>query len=219
MLSSAIEGIQKRGGAQLGDKTLLDALIPIRDIVHEQRRQRMSTRATCCRQATQVAERRDRAHEAVGREARPPAVHRRSQQRHAGSGHRRDRDHDERHLHRVRRADAEHDALIATLQTKTSPGGLKMKKFVNDPGQIRAGNARRHRAREPRQAQVRAEVQPHLPRRPPEQRQGVGDPGLGQRPRARARHGGRPRHARRGLAGQRVRRAADGVLPRVHQAA
>jgi dihydroxyacetone kinase phosphoprotein-dependent L subunit len=35
MLSAAIEGIQKRGGAQLGDKTLLDALIPIRDIVHE----------------------------------------------------------------------------------------------------------------------------------------------------------------------------------------
>jgi len=35
MLAAAIEGIQKRGGAQLGDKTLLDALIPIRDIVHE----------------------------------------------------------------------------------------------------------------------------------------------------------------------------------------
>jgi dihydroxyacetone kinase phosphoprotein-dependent L subunit len=35
MLTAAIEGIQKRGGAQLGDKTLLDALIPIRDTVHE----------------------------------------------------------------------------------------------------------------------------------------------------------------------------------------
>ncbi|HET8698094.1 MAG TPA: DAK2 domain-containing protein, partial [Gammaproteobacteria bacterium] len=35
MLSGAIEGIQKRGGAQPGDKTLLDALIPIRDIVHD----------------------------------------------------------------------------------------------------------------------------------------------------------------------------------------
>lgn len=35
MLTAAIEGIQKRGGAQLGDKTLLDALIPIRDIVRE----------------------------------------------------------------------------------------------------------------------------------------------------------------------------------------
>jgi phosphoenolpyruvate---glycerone phosphotransferase subunit DhaL len=35
MLTSAIEGIQRRGGAQLGDKTLLDAVIPIRDIVQE----------------------------------------------------------------------------------------------------------------------------------------------------------------------------------------
>ncbi len=35
MLTASIEGIQKRGGAQLGDKTLLDALIPIRDVVHE----------------------------------------------------------------------------------------------------------------------------------------------------------------------------------------
>ena len=28
MFSAAVAGIQKRGGAQLGDKTLLDALIP-----------------------------------------------------------------------------------------------------------------------------------------------------------------------------------------------
>lgn len=28
MIGAAIEGIQKRGGAKLGDKTLLDALIP-----------------------------------------------------------------------------------------------------------------------------------------------------------------------------------------------
>jgi dihydroxyacetone kinase phosphoprotein-dependent L subunit len=35
MLSAAIEGIQQRGGAQLGDKTLLDALIPIRDRISE----------------------------------------------------------------------------------------------------------------------------------------------------------------------------------------
>jgi dihydroxyacetone kinase phosphoprotein-dependent L subunit len=33
MLTSAIEGIQKRGGAQVGDKTLLDALVPIRDTI------------------------------------------------------------------------------------------------------------------------------------------------------------------------------------------
>jgi dihydroxyacetone kinase phosphoprotein-dependent L subunit len=35
MLSAAIEGIKKRGGAALGDKTLLDALAPIRDVVKE----------------------------------------------------------------------------------------------------------------------------------------------------------------------------------------
>ena len=35
MLTASIEGIQKRGGAQLGDKTLLDSLIPIRDTVRE----------------------------------------------------------------------------------------------------------------------------------------------------------------------------------------
>jgi dihydroxyacetone kinase-like protein len=54
MLSSAIEGIQKRGGAQLGDKTLLDALIPIRDIVHDNAGKDVDARDVL-RQATQVA--------------------------------------------------------------------------------------------------------------------------------------------------------------------
>ena len=35
MLTASIEGIQKRGGAQLGDKTLLDSLVPIRDTVRD----------------------------------------------------------------------------------------------------------------------------------------------------------------------------------------
>jgi dihydroxyacetone kinase len=35
MLGSAIEGIQARGGAQLGDKTLLDALIPVHEKLKE----------------------------------------------------------------------------------------------------------------------------------------------------------------------------------------
>jgi len=34
MLDAAIEGIKKRGGAELGDKTLLDALAPVKDVVH-----------------------------------------------------------------------------------------------------------------------------------------------------------------------------------------
>lgn len=33
MLTAAIEGIQQRGGAVAGDKTLLDALIPMRDVI------------------------------------------------------------------------------------------------------------------------------------------------------------------------------------------
>lgn len=33
MLEAAIEGIKKRGGAEIGDKTLLDSLAPIRDVV------------------------------------------------------------------------------------------------------------------------------------------------------------------------------------------
>ena len=33
MLEAAIEGIKKRGGAELGDKTLLDALAPVKDVV------------------------------------------------------------------------------------------------------------------------------------------------------------------------------------------
>lgn len=33
MLDAAIEGIKKRGGAELGDKTLLDALAPVKDVV------------------------------------------------------------------------------------------------------------------------------------------------------------------------------------------
>ena len=33
MLTAAIEGIQQRGGAVAGDKTLLDALMPMRDII------------------------------------------------------------------------------------------------------------------------------------------------------------------------------------------
>ncbi|MGI4879662.1 MAG: dihydroxyacetone kinase subunit DhaL [Janthinobacterium lividum] len=35
MLTAAIDGIQQRGGAVLGDKTLLDALLPVRDKIKE----------------------------------------------------------------------------------------------------------------------------------------------------------------------------------------
>ena len=55
MLSASIEGIQKRGGAQAGDKTLLDALIPIRDIVREHCANPNADCTKVLQQATRVA--------------------------------------------------------------------------------------------------------------------------------------------------------------------
>jgi dihydroxyacetone kinase len=55
MLTASIEGIQKRGGAQLGDKTLLDALVPIRDIVHEHAGNPDADASEVLQRATQVA--------------------------------------------------------------------------------------------------------------------------------------------------------------------
>ena len=55
MLAASIEGIQKRGGAQLGDKTLLDALIPIRDVVHEHVGKPDVDAGLVLRKATEVA--------------------------------------------------------------------------------------------------------------------------------------------------------------------
>ena len=55
MLSASIEGIQKRGGAQLGDKTLLDALIPIRDTVRESVGKTDADAREVLKVATQVA--------------------------------------------------------------------------------------------------------------------------------------------------------------------
>ena len=55
MLTASIEGIQKRGGAQLGDKTLLDALIPIRDIVHESAGKPAANAREVLQRATEVA--------------------------------------------------------------------------------------------------------------------------------------------------------------------
>jgi dihydroxyacetone kinase len=54
MLTASIEGIQKRGGAQVGDKTLIDALVPIRDTVHAAIGKDIDAREVL-QQATQVA--------------------------------------------------------------------------------------------------------------------------------------------------------------------
>jgi dihydroxyacetone kinase-like protein len=52
MLGSAIEGIMARGGARLGDKTLLDALIP----VHEALKAAGEDKAAALKQAAEVAD-------------------------------------------------------------------------------------------------------------------------------------------------------------------
>ena len=94
-----------------------------------------------------------------------------------------------------------------------------MKKFVNDPQQFVPGDAQGHRAGESGHAALRPRVQPDHAGRRAARRQGLDHPGLGLRPRARARDGGRPRHARRGLPGRRLRRAAVGLRLRDDQAA
>ena len=103
MLTASIEGIQKRGGAQLGDKTLLDALVPIRDIVHEHAGKPDVNARDVLQRATEVANEAIERTKRSRREARPPAIHGRPQHRHARSRHRRDRHDDERSLHAVRR--------------------------------------------------------------------------------------------------------------------
>jgi dihydroxyacetone kinase len=55
MLSAAIEGIQKRGGAEAGDKTLLDSLLPIRDILKKHAENDDAELADVLRDVTRVA--------------------------------------------------------------------------------------------------------------------------------------------------------------------
>jgi dihydroxyacetone kinase phosphoprotein-dependent L subunit len=55
MLTASIEGIQQRGGAVAGDKTLLDALIPMRDKVREYCDKPDAEPAAVLREATLVA--------------------------------------------------------------------------------------------------------------------------------------------------------------------
>jgi dihydroxyacetone kinase phosphoprotein-dependent L subunit len=55
MLTAAIEGIQQRGGAVAGDKTLLDALIPVRDTLKEYAAKPEASPDEVLRAATQAA--------------------------------------------------------------------------------------------------------------------------------------------------------------------
>ncbi|HEY5666797.1 MAG TPA: DAK2 domain-containing protein, partial [Gammaproteobacteria bacterium] len=55
MLTAAIEGIQQRGGAVAGDKTLLDALMPMRDAIKAQADKDDAESAEVLKEVTQIA--------------------------------------------------------------------------------------------------------------------------------------------------------------------
>ena len=90
MLRASIEGIKQRGNADLGDKTLLDALLPAVDeleaaLAAASRGHRAAGNAPRGRPGGAEATKRD------AREARPRRVHGRTQHRHAGRRGRRGR--------------------------------------------------------------------------------------------------------------------------------
>ncbi len=71
ILTAAIEGIQQRGGAVAGDKTLLDALIPIRDTIQSHVDDADADAGAVLREATGVAnEAIERTREWVARRGR-----------------------------------------------------------------------------------------------------------------------------------------------------
>ena len=71
ILTAAIEGIQQRGGAVAGDKTLLDALIPIRDTIQSHVDDARADAGAVLREATGVAnEAIERTREWVARRGR-----------------------------------------------------------------------------------------------------------------------------------------------------
>jgi len=85
MLRAAIEGIKARGGAELGEKTLLDALVPATDTIETQAKEGSSPGDHAAGRG---------GHRAVGgggdaadaRQARTGRVHGRAQHRHARRG-------------------------------------------------------------------------------------------------------------------------------------
>ena len=91
------------------------------------------------------------------------------------------------------------------------PEAIDMKKFVNDPKQFVPEMLQGIAAGQPGHAEVRAGVQPDHACGRAARGQGVDHPGLRFRPRAGARDGRRQGHAGRRLSRRRVRRAADGL--------
>ena len=101
MLRAAVEGIKARGQSDVGDKTLLDALVPLTDRLEQELaagadagRRRSRPRPPTAREAAEATQ-------AHGRQAGPRVLHRRAQHglgRRRRDGRRRDRRADQRGL-------------------------------------------------------------------------------------------------------------------------
>ena len=127
MLRAAIAGIMARGGAPLGDKTLLDALAPVTDSLEASIADPATARGP--RDRRDPAGRRrgrqgGRGHHGHARAARPRRVHGRAEPGFGGCRRHRDRGHPPGHRRRLARG----------LWERT--GGRFVKKFVNDPRQF-----------------------------------------------------------------------------------
>lgn len=70
MIRSAIEGIQARGGAEIGDKTLLDALAPMADAIEERAQSGASGREIAEHAAAVCSEAADATKELMARRGR-----------------------------------------------------------------------------------------------------------------------------------------------------
>ena len=92
MLRAAIEGIKKRGNSDLGDKTLLDALVPAVDEL-EKAIGEGDDAAAAIRRAATIGSGAGGGDEGDARQARPRLVHGRAQHRDAGRGGDRRRGH------------------------------------------------------------------------------------------------------------------------------
>ena len=92
MLHAAIEGIKARGKSDVGDKTLLDALVPAVDTLEERARNGESA-AAALKAAALVAREQRGGHARHARQARPGRLHRRALHRHPRRGCRRGRRH------------------------------------------------------------------------------------------------------------------------------
>ena len=205
MGQSAVEGMMARGGASLGDKTLLDAVAPAIDALLEGRTGRwLSARGRRPRPRPL-----DRCRQGVGGPARPPVVHRR-----IGAGARstpawsRSRRCSPPSPPRWPRSDA---AVRAPARCRTYRRRRRDEEVRERPRPFRPEMLEGLALANPATLRYQATHNIIYRADAPNDDARLDHPGLRQRPRAGARDAGRPGHARRRVPGQRVRGTADGL--------